>query len=47
MRHIPWTAEIFWQAAAECLQQERPTGGVGILEPALGRDDVLPVVAEA
>jgi hypothetical protein len=40
------TADILGRAAAGCLQQERHAGGVGILEPALELDDVLPIVAE-
>ena len=39
-------ADILRRTATGCLQQQRHTGGVGILEPALELDDVLPIVAE-
>ncbi len=39
-------ADILRRAAAGGLQQERHADGIGILEPALELDDVLPVVAE-
>ncbi len=41
-----WPADIFRRAAAGDLQQERHADGIGILEPALDLDDLLPVVAE-
>jgi hypothetical protein len=46
MRHSFRPADILWRAAAGSLQRERHADGIGILEPALELDDVLPVVAE-